>query len=74
MESDDEYIHRQYFFNATCGVVYNLSANILYGDVKQIDATMTIMKVVIKSEETVVHGTALVYVLATTDASSSPGM
>ena len=40
MESDDEYIHRKHFSNATCGVVYNFSANILYGDVKQIDATI----------------------------------
>ena len=39
MEKDDHFIHRQYFLNTTCGVVYNLSSNIFSNDVEKIGAT-----------------------------------
>ena len=39
MEKDDHFIHRQYFVNTICGVVFNLSSDIFSDDVKQIGAT-----------------------------------
>ena len=39
MDKDEHFIHRQYFVNTTCGVVYNLPSDIFSKDVKQIEVT-----------------------------------
>jgi hypothetical protein len=39
MEKDDNFVHRQYFVNTTCGVVYNLSSNVFTDDIHQLGAT-----------------------------------